>query len=289
MKVALKISALILAVAFCAPHAIAKEKQALSIIAFDALTELNKPVELHCKVERKNLLRNDVRNANVTVTVNGAQIAKVVTDEQGTARTSYTPEELGTCTVAFECEEGTDYGKAAASSLLFCRDKTKPAIVIDIDHTIADIAMEKFIVTRTKDIKPLPGAREALEDLSKTYDLIFLTARDKHLLHRTKEWLNLNRFPSAPVFFRDMSREAFSESKFKTDKIAQIKATWSNVTCGIGDKLSDAQAYLANGLKTIIISPKEELPRQAHSVQHWQQIKALLKDLPLSQKSKVDR
>jgi len=272
-----------------ASQAIAKDKQALSILAFDALAELNKPVGLHCKVERKNLLRGDLRNANVTISVNGEQIAKVVTDEQGVARASYMPKELGVYTIVFECEEGTDYSEAKASSTLFCRDKTKPAIVIDIDHTIADIAMERFLVTRTKDIKPLPGAQEVLDELSKTYDLIFLTARDKHLLHRTKAWLDHNRFPSAPVIFRDMSREAFSESKFKTEKIAQIKATWTNITCGIGDKLSDAQAYLANGLKTIIISPKEELPKQAHSVQQWQQIKELLKDLSHGQKSQGDR
>jgi phosphatidate phosphatase APP1 len=289
MKVAIRVFALILAVSFCSSHAIAKEKQALSIIAFDALTEMNKPVDLHCKVEKKNLMRGDLRNANVTISVNGTQIAKVITDKQGVARKSYTPKELGVYTVVFECEEGPDNSKATATSLLFCRDKTKPAILIDIDHTIADIAMEKFLVTRTKDIKPLPGAREVLDDLAKTYDLIFLTARDKHLLHRTKEWLSINHFPSAPVFFRDMGKEPLSESKFKTDKIAQIKASWSNVTYGIGDKLSDAQAYLANGLKTIIISPKEDLPRQAHSVQQWQQIKALLKDLPLGQNSKENR
>jgi len=289
MKTALRISIILIAGVLSASHAMAKEKQVLSILAFDALTELNKPVDLHCKVERKNLLRGDLQNANVTITVNGTQVAKVVTDKQGVATANYIPKELGTYTIIFECEESADYSNAQASSSLFCRDKTKPAIVIDIDHTIADIAMEKFLVTRTKDIKPLPGAKEVLDELTKTYDLIFLTARDKHLLHRTKEWLSINRFPSAPVIFRDMSREAFSESKFKTEKIAQLKATWTNITCGIGDKLSDAQAYLANGLKAIIISPKEELPKQSHSVQQWQQIKALLKDLPHGQKSKEDR
>ncbi len=284
MKGLIRVFIFVLVVALFSPYAVAKQKQELSILAFDALTQENKPVDLRCKVERRNLLRSDVHQANVTVSVDGTLIAKVTTDGKGIASASYTPKKIGTYTVLFECPEGEDYSKASASALLFCRTKTKPAIVIDIDHTIADITLEKFLITKTKDIKPLPEASTVLAELAKTHDLIFLTARDEHLLHRTKEWLALHHFPDAPVFFRDMGKDPLSERKFKTDKIAQIKATWDNIDYGIGDKLSDAQAYLANGLKAIILSSKDAFPQQAQIVQRWQQIKALLMDMPRGQR-----
>ena len=262
---------------------LAKAEHEIAILAFDALTETNKPVDLRCKIERRNILRSDVRQANVDVYVNGTFVSKIITDHEGIALLTYTPQKLGTYTVVFECEAGDGHPKTTASDLLFCRDKTKPAMVIDIDRTIADITMEKFLLTKTKDIKPLPGSQEVLEDLAKTYDLIFLTARDEHLLHRTRDWLALNQFPSAPVFFRQLGKDPLSERKFKTEKIAQIKATWSNVAYGIGDKLSDAQAYVTNGLEAFILSYKDVLPKHAQAVPRWQQIKEMLKNLPRAQ------
>ncbi len=264
---------------------IAKADRKIAILAFDALTEVNKPVELCCKIECRNMLRSDVCQANVDVFVNGTLVSKIITDDEGIASLIYTPQKLGTYTVVFECEGGDGYPKTTASSLLFCRDKSKTAIVIDIDHTIADISLEKFLVTKTKDIKPLPGAQEVLDDLAKTYDLIFLTARDEHLLHRTRDWLANHHFPSAPVFFRKLGKDPLSERKFKTEKIAKIKATWSNISYGIGDKLSDAQAYVANGLEAFILSHKNDLPKHANAVECWQQIKDSLKNLSIANRS----
>ena len=129
-------------VAFCIPHAVAKEKQEVSILAFDALAEKNKQVELHCKVERMNLLRSDIPHANVAVFVNDTLAGQAITDRQGVARVNYIPSTIGEHTIRFECAGGDDRDSAEASSILFRRNKSKPAIIVDIDQTISDIALE---------------------------------------------------------------------------------------------------------------------------------------------------
>ncbi len=275
----------VLAVGISQSQVSAKAEHEIAILAFDALTEMNKPVELWCKIECRNFLRSDVRRANVDVYVNGIFVSKVITDHEGVASLTYTPQKLGTYTVVFECEAGDGHPKTTASTLLFCREKTKPAILVDIDLTISNISLEKFLITKTKDIKPLPGSPEVLEDLAKTHDLIFLTARDEHLLHRTRDWMDRNHFPTAPVFFRKLGKDPFSERKFKTEKIAQMKATWSNIEYGIGNQLSDAQAYVANGLEAYILACKDALPNHANAVESWKQIKDRLKDLQITKAS----
>ncbi len=255
---------------------LAKDKREISILPFDALAEKDTPVELSCKVEKRNIIGSDLRRAKVAISVGSTLVGEVLTDNQGIARVNYIPRKLGEFTVLFECQEEADHDSGSASSMLFCRDKSKPIIVVDIDQTISDIALEKFLITKTQDIMPLPQAEKVLTDLSKTYDLIFVTARDKHLLKRTKEWLTLREFPKAPVFFRELGKDPLSERKYKTQKIARLKEQWGNIACGVGDRCSDAQAYLANGLRAIIIVPKDDIPLGAHAVQHWYQIKELL-------------
>jgi phosphoglycolate phosphatase-like HAD superfamily hydrolase len=103
-----------------------------------------------------------------------------------------------------------------------------------------------------------------------------VTGRKRYLKEKTKRWLRMKGFPPAPVFFAPGFRSFLSHERFKFELIRRLKASWPNITIGIGDRNSDARAYLANGLRAIIIRGKGPCPPGATGVRDWRAIRGLL-------------
>jgi len=79
-----------------------------------------------------------------------------------------------------------------------------------------------------------------------------------------------SRGPARPPPRRARTREV---------REAGLKKRFPNIVAGVGDKVSDANAYLANGLNAIIIGPERDdgLPAKAIWVKTWAEIEKLLK------------
>ncbi len=166
-------------------------------------------------------------------------------------------------------------------SRVFAVKPGRPTLVCDIDHTIADISTLEFLVSKPEDIPALPGSVEALKKLSAKYLVVYLTARDDSFHDVTLKWLALRGFPQGPVFFSDLSKEAFvgSARKFKSAQLARWRKAGINLEVGVGDRPEDAQAYLANNMEVFILTGKPgELAVRATAVSAWSEIAdALLK------------
>jgi hypothetical protein len=169
--------------------------------------------------------------------------------------------------------------RVQAVSQVFVVKPESPILVCDIDHTIADISSFGFLTSRPEDIPALPGSVETLRELSGRYVIVYLTARDDSFLDATVQWLRIKGFPAGPVFFSDLSKSAFlgSAEKFKTSVLAWWRKAGFNLAAGVGDKPGDARAYLAGGMKAIIISYDERnLPPGAAAVKSWSGVRDAL-------------
>jgi hypothetical protein len=173
---------------------------------------------------------------------------------------------------------GSDHHRPAeAASKLFVWPKDARILITDVDMTVSNLAELRVPFTPNDRIPALPGAVEALTELAKTYRIIYLSARDDALCSRTCGWLCDKGFPEGPFFCRDF-KIGSKQEMFKREFIADLKKRFPNVAIGVGDKPSDAGAYLSNGLRAFIIARKDrtKLPKEVVVVESWKELREQL-------------
>ena len=78
------------------------------------------------------------------------------------------------------------------------------------------------------------------------------------MTHRSKGWLRQQGYPPGVLLVSKMSQALGDSGEYKTARLAALKESFPNIKIGIGDKVSDAQAYLENGLETYLIPHYED-------------------------------
>lgn len=251
----------------------------ISFTGFDQLAHVGEEVVLKTKLETK-LIKNDIDDEPVLCRVAGRELGEAITDEEGFATWRFTPGQTGDYEIIFHLPDTTQYRPQQTPALLAVRTDDKPIIVSDLDHTIIDIKTYQFFLHDNEKIPPLPHLPEILQELAVDYDIIYLTARDDMYVNVTKNWLDMHHLPPAPLFVCDLSEDPVDQGEFKTQALKKLKENWPNLTIGIGDKIHDAEAYIANDMTAYIIGDYDQLPEKTIQVAGWKEIRELLKKPP---------
>jgi len=218
------------------------------ITPYDLLVPAGEPATLEVEVEDRWMAFIDPPVQNVEIDVDGYASAK--SDRNGIASIP-----LGVLS------EGTHrpvvrFNHRPVEAIVRVVPRETPVIIVDIDETIADVTPSGFILRRVRDVKPLPGSREVLEELARTMQIVYLTARDHIFTRKTKLWLRLASMPEAPVYLRKGTRYWRTRSRdHKLARLGELKPRFPNIVWGVGDKPGDAWAYAAHGIKPILIAP----------------------------------
>ena len=250
-------------------------RKRVSFMGFDALAHVGEEITLKAKLETRHL-RRDIENEPVQFYVGGKFVGSAETDEEGFASFRFRPQKLGDFEIEYRLSDASRYEPKKTGGLLSVRDEKRPALVSDLDYTLIDMRKYRFLDHDNEKIPPIRNAPQGMRKLAKTYDIIYLTARDDIYLNVTKEWLAMYKFPRAPVYFCDLSEDPIRQGRYKQKALKSLKAKWPNIKIGIGDKDHDARAYLANGMKAYILGDYDDLPEGAISVKDWDEILSLL-------------
>lgn len=143
-----------------------------------------------------------------------------------------------------------------ATATIYVFDRTRPVVVTDIDRTLADANSFQFLISPLTEVRPFPAAVETLQELSKRYSIVYLTARDEGLLVKTRRWLTHFEFPRGPVFCRRFAIGNLSAEKYKRELLRRLRRKLPAIAAGIGDREEDARAYAANGIRPILFRVK---------------------------------
>jgi hypothetical protein len=168
-------------------------------------------------------------------------------------------------------------GTGEVEAIVAAIPRDTPVFITDVDHTIADVSSAGFIFKSVDQVRPVEGAREALERIAGSMQLVYLTARDHIFTAKTKEWLRLNRFPEAPVYLRRRTRFwTVAARAHKLLRLRELRSSFPNIRWGVGDLPGDVHAYAAHGIPPILISahPLAGLPDGTIQVKHWSEIAA---------------
>lgn len=169
------------------------------------------------------------------------------------------------------------YSADESYGLVACWDPKRPLIIVDIDGTVSKTDKSELLFhKKDTNSKPLPDAPDVLRRLSKKYNIIFLTHRNELLLNKTRQWLKEHKFPPAPVFTLRLGEDPLMPGEYKDEKLKEWKKEGWNMKIGIGNRPHDAEAYLDNGLKAIILDDDDDIPDKAIKVKNWKEIEKII-------------
>lgn len=280
-KTALVLAAALAALVLVSCNTAGQKKAKLQ--AYDILALPGETVTLRAKLEERGGLgmKPDLEGELVLFHHgNGSLLGKALTDDNGWADLKYAVADKPGSDVSVDCSLApeSEYATPKATLLLAVRDGNATFLVSDLDHTVADVSSLGFLVKSNKSVPTLPGAPEALTRLAKIYSILYLTARDDAFMNHTKSWLRMKGFPPGPVFFWDLGGKPFDSGDYKTEALAKLKKRFPGLACGVGDKVHDVEAYLANGMRAFLIGdePDEDAPEKAEFVKSWKDVEKKL-------------
>lgn len=234
------------------------------------------------------------------------RLAEVVSDQDGNASVRWTaPEKAGDYLVRVRLKPDDQPEKPVddAQLLVAVRDADARMVVVDLDKTVVASGFARVLLGGAK---PMDGASTVLQRLAASHTVVYLTHRPDFLGPSSKRWLTENGFPRGPVLTSSLGGLAGGSGTYKTARLAEIKRTYKNLVVGIGDKVSDARAYVDHGLNSILIlhvdwsedDPKDydklaaelaELPETVHVVSNWSDVAAILFDRAARPKRDMER
>jgi hypothetical protein len=246
---------------------------------FDALIPPGATATLRAKLERKGVLgiHPDLHGKPLEFRLGENVVGKAKTGRDGMATLAWTPP--GKEPATYECRvalpAGSGYAAPPALLLVFVRDPGHPALVVDLDDTIC---AGSALAVATKDPGRIPvveGSVAAVNALARHYDVIYLTARDDALVARSRAWLDLKRFPRGPLLVRDIGLLTLSAKRYKRARLKELRKTF-HLVAGVGDRTEDAEAYLAAGMRALLVGEDRKTPEGAERFATWAEIEKAL-------------
>ncbi len=244
------------------------------ILSVDDAVTLGDKLRIVAYVEKEPVLglRRDVEKVRVDFYLNGASVGDDKTDGDGRADVKCRlPNESVSSFEARAVVDGVEL-RAQGAIHRWTRDRT--IIAVDIDETISKTEYRPLILEdRDKKSDPVHDSRKTLRKLSADYHIVYVTARPRFLLDKTRRWLSDEKFPRGPVVTARGLRQWMRPRQHKTRALEDLRDDWPNLLIGIGNNANDAAAYGANKMLALIIPPDRkdigDIGRHAIILRDW--------------------
>jgi len=264
------------------------------LLTYDLMVEPGKDVTLEAAF-KTGLRLQGVDGKRLRFRLGEKLLAEVATDKDGHAAIPWkVPDAPGdyVITVRVDPADQPERPVASASLLVAARRSDAKLVVVDLDKTVVASGFARVLVGGAK---PMEGAGVVISRLAKDHTIVYLTHRPDLLAPESKAWLAANGFPAGPLLTSTLASLAAGSGAYKSERLGAIRKTYPNVQVGIGDKVSDALAYVKNGARAILIlhvnwaeeEPKyfekladqlDDLPDSVDVVTNWAQISDILFD-----------
>lgn len=209
----------------------------------DALTVPGKSISVSARFQRDD---QPLVDRSVTFSVLGQSLS-ARTDEAGIARASVKPGQAGVYKVTARLDSSSS--SARATGYLHVVDR--PLVLVDIDETISAVKFQAVKEGGGDDAPTYPGAPELLNDLAKTHAIVYLTGRDDRWERTTRTFLKNRGFPAGALQMN--LRREWDDGAYKLRVMQGMRARGLKLDLGLGNKPSDAKAYLGAGARAYIL------------------------------------
>ncbi len=214
-----------------------------------------KPIELKARMVTPHRF-DGIENAKIGFYDGPDFLGAAWTDDDGLARLAWTPPDNSRHEILARpllLPLGLNKGvlKIAAPILVAPADPGRPIIVVDLDRTVVDAGTYDMLTKR--DPKDMPRSAKVLAELSGQYGIVYLTHRPEYLTRKSKLWLADNHYPRGMLIACDVRQSLQENRQAKSAKLTELRKSGLNLQVGVGDKFSDSQAYMDNGMTAYLI------------------------------------
>jgi hypothetical protein len=243
----------------------------------DAVMLDDEKVRLTAYVERERgpILRGDVEDIDVAFLVDDVLIDKDNTDDDGRASVKVKARKLAGHT-HFEARATLPSGRKIRSrGRIFVWEKGRTIVAVDIDGTISETEYGDLVFEEEdNESEAVKRSQRALAVLADDFHIVYVTARPRSLMKKTRTWLAAEGFPSGPVVMAARLRDTIRQAHFKRRLLKDLRDDWPNLLIGIGDRQTDSEAYGATGMLTIIVDldPENLYGRHAVVLSDWKML-----------------
>ena len=134
--------------------------------------------------------------------------------------------------------------------LVVVRSRETELAVLDLDHTVVASDFWKVLFGNAV---PMVDSVRVTKMLAEKYTIVYLTQRPDLLSAKSKQWLIDNGFPTGVMLVGTLNDVIGGSGPYKKARLASLKQNYPNIKLGIGDKSSDASAYIDNGVTAYLI------------------------------------
>lgn len=259
-------------------------------VASDALALPGETVDVKAQLRAGDFLQGSA--GHPVRFYRGEEFYKVAeTDTGGVATVAFTPDEPGNYPFRAEVVATglKDDPPSPARINVFCRQAETSIVIVDLDKTIVASGFHTVLIGSPD---PMDHSQDVLERLHKSHTIVYLTHRPDLFGIKSRKFLDDEGYPDGPLLLSSVSGFMKGSGAFKSGELADLKNRFPNVRIGIGDKISDAQAYHENGLQAFLIikipdednpEPYEELANdlgelneEVQVVTGWRQVEEVL-------------
>ena len=258
--------------------------------AMDALAVPGEQTDLRAQLRGGDMLQG--RPGYAVRFYRDAKLYKVAeTDGDGVAAVSFTPKTPGDHVFTAELAPvgPAEDPPEPLELLLACRPPDAPIVVVDLDRTVVATGFHTVLIGSPT---PMADSQRVLDRLARKSTIVYLTHRPDYFGIKSKAWLREHKYPAGPLLLSTLGGFLKGSGAYKSDVLEQLGKRFRKIEIGIGDKVSDAQAYHANGLKAFLIlqlpepaAPEalealadelEALDEEVQVVTQWRQIEQAL-------------
>jgi hypothetical protein len=242
------------------------------LIADDAIVSHSDPGELSAYVDNESMVifTEGVPDRHVKFFVGSRPVGKAKTDAAGRASVRVAPSGSGRKFVA-----RTENGKKVveAHGRVFAWDPDRTVIGVDLDETICASQYVNLIWGDGMVSDAYDGSAEAIRELSRDYHILYISARPRFMLDKTRRWLEKKGFPPGPIVFAEDYTACFNQGQVKKQLLADLRKRWPNILIGIGDKYADIECCAPNGMLPVIVNRwKPRFKENAVVVKDWPEL-----------------
>jgi len=208
--------------------------------------------------------------------LDGRPIGDDETNDEGYARLNCDFDAPGVHRLAVAYDrDGVRAAEAAAT--VFVLRKHAPILVVDVDYTVADTRVRDLLsLLGTEESEPMRDSPGVLGELARSFHVVYLTARPRELIPKTREWLQRHGFPPGPLLTWDVDRHSWSPADYKRERLDDLQDHFEAVNIGIGDRSHDREAYWKRKLFTVML--ERDSPKRVNDVVYlpdWSAIREL--------------
>ncbi len=243
------------------------------IIVLDAICSPGRQTNLSVGIYRhgKKIFRS-ISDTPVEFSVHDSTVGAAETNRSGIARMLFTVE-LGTGNylISTRLTENDLFRGSTGYGLLSVVSQNAPILLVDFDSALYKGLSGKFDFAGVERLKPMDFASEALNELQKKYQIVYLTEWEVTDLLKIRRWIGHWKMPKAPILFWSAGEKVLKNNTWRSRELGKLIKQWSNVRAAVGGSSSAMVAFRDNRVHSIAV--KSSWMREPGTLADWRAVK----------------